>query len=267
MVNFVVFKVIGYRKKVLWDNVSQAFPNYTIAQQNQIIKDFQRGFCDHWLETLKLLTLTESQISKRITGNWDVLNDYAAQHKVVHVLMGHRFNWEWFSTACHLNTTVQFAGLYLPVSNKDVDRLILKIRTRIGAQMVPASNMRPHMKQLANQSYILLFLGDQNPSNLNIATWYNFLHRPAPFLNGPEKSARINQAAVVYAGVTQVKRGYYKVQITPICEQAKDTKANEITDAYVALLQQEMQQQPHNWLWTHRRWKHTPSSETIVKQV
>lgn len=267
MVNFVVFKLIGYRKKILWDNVSQAYPEYTTEQQRQIIKDFQRGFCDHWLETLKLLTLSEAQLKERITGNWEVLNAFSAQHRVVHVLLAHRFNWEWFNSAIHLNAAVQFAGLYLPVTNKTVDRLILKIRTRMGSHMVPASNMRPHMKQLANQSYILGFVGDQNPANLNIATWYQFLNRPAPFLTGPEKSAKISGAAVMYASILQVKRGHYKVHLTPICEQAKATTPNEITDAYVALLQQEMKLQPHNWLWTHRRWKHNPLPETIIKHV
>lgn len=267
VINFVVFTLIGYRKKVLMDNITQSFPEKSVAEHKTIISDFQRAFCDHWLETIKLLAISERKLKSRIEGNWELFEQVHESNKAIYALLGHRFNWEWGNVACQINTSSQFAGIYLPLNNKVVDRLMYKIRSRMGSMLIPANDMRPYMKTLSSEKHIIGFMADQTPSNLNVATWYQFLHQPAPFLTGPEKAAKLANAAVVYAGLYQVKRGFYKVKLELICNQARATKPGFITHQYVKHLQAEMELQPHNWLWTHRRWKRQPNKETMIAHV
>src|SRR5690606_3588942 len=139
---------------------------------------FYQSFFDQWLETIKLLTIAPATLKKRITGNWNILADKNYASKNIHILLGHQFNWEWGNAACQLNTEQKFAGLYLPIANKAVDKLMLTIRSRMGSILIPANKMLPYIKSLNNEPYILCFMVDQTPANLKIAEWYTFMNQP-----------------------------------------------------------------------------------------
>ncbi len=261
---WLFYKGFGYRKKVVFSNIRNAFPNKS-SNEIQIIADrFYRSFFDQWIETVKLLTLSKQSINKRIAGNWEVFSNIS--NTKIYALLGHRFNWEWGNIACQINSNQQLAAVYLPIANKAVDKLLLKIRSRMHSILVPANHLHGALKQLNNQEHILCFLADQTPANLDIAKWYNFLHTPAPFLFTPEKAARRAAAAVVYASIYKVKRGYYKVELELLSENAATTKNGFITQLYVRKLSTEINEQPENWLWSHRRWKRQPEAHTIIHE-
>lgn len=260
----VIYKLIGYRKKIVNKNLRLSYPDKTKEALKIIEKKFYRSFFDQWVETVKLLMLSNNALQKRMTGNWDLLAADKYKDRPIYILLGHQFNWEWGNACCQINTQQLFAGLYLPVSNKAVDKLMLTIRRKKGSLLIPADNMLPHMKQLQNKNYILCFMADQTPANLGIAKWYQFMHQPAPFLITPEKASKRAQAAVIYAGISKRKRGHYQVTLTSICDNAAEMPTGSITQTYVDLLTKELNQQPENWLWTHRRWKRTPPENGTI---
>ena len=61
--------------------------------------------------------------------------------------------------------------------------------------------------------------------------------------------------AVVYMGMKRLERGRYEVSFTPICEDASQMTPEEILRKYYDLLEQELNETPANWLWSHKRWK------------
>lgn len=264
---FLLYRVAGYRKGVVLDNLRTAFPEQPEAAIKNTARRFYSAFCDQWLETVKLLTMSEKELRKRFTGNWELFAGLAEQHKNVYALLGHRFNWEWANAASSLNSPQQFAGIYLPVHNKAFDRLMLKIRRRTGSMLIPADRMRSHLRLLNGQQHIIGFIADQSPGNLKDAYWYHFLNRPAPFISGSEKAAMLAGAAVVYAGIHRVKRGYYTVRLELLTDNARHMPPEWITRTYLQKLQQDIQSQPYNWLWTHKRWKHQPGAETVVRHL
>jgi len=256
---------VGYRKTVVFTNISKSFPQKTSAEVSVIAKDFYKSFCDQIVETVKLMTMSSAQFAQRIPGNWDFLNKYQQNNQSVYVVLGHRFNWEWANVAFSLNSPIIVAGLYLPLSNKVFDKLMLKIRSRFGATYIPVTHLLPGLKKLEGRNYVMGFLSDQTPSNLNLSIWYNFLHQATPFITGPEKAAKRAGAAVVYLAIKKLKRGHYEIVMEEICENAKDTPYGFVTKACTRRLQDEMQQQPENWLWSHRRWKRKPTgNEKII---
>jgi KDO2-lipid IV(A) lauroyltransferase len=57
---FILYYLVGYRKKVVLDNLAKSFPSYSEADRVAIAKKFYRNFCDQWLETIKLLTMSKA---------------------------------------------------------------------------------------------------------------------------------------------------------------------------------------------------------------
>jgi KDO2-lipid IV(A) lauroyltransferase len=253
---FIIYRCMKYRIPVVRDNLRQAFPEKSADELLRIEKDFYKGFCDQWIEMLKLLSISKRALNRRFTGNWDVFRDIAAEGKNGYAMLGHTFNWEWANAACPMHIPQQYACVYLPLSSPAFDRLVLRLRTRTGALMVSSKALKPGLQQLQDKQHILALAADQNPAKVDNADWISFMHREAPFFRGPENMARRARAAVVFAGIRKVKRGYYNMVLERVYDDAFTTSPGEITRAYVAFVEASLQTQPANYLWSHRRWKH-----------
>lgn len=253
---FLIYYVTGYRKAIVFDNLKHAFPQKTDAELIAIRKQFYKSFCDQWIETLKLLSMSERQLKKRFTGNWEVFQQLGKEGKNTYVILGHTFNWEWGNVVCQYHTAQQYAGVYLPLTNTIFDRLMLHIRTRSGAWLISMKALKTGLSKLKSTQYILALAADQNPSVVEVAEWLPFMNREAPFFRGPEQMARRAKAAVVFGGIQKVKRGYYHIHLERFCDDASTTNSGDILKAYVHFLENQLNEHPENWLWTHRRWKH-----------
>jgi KDO2-lipid IV(A) lauroyltransferase len=82
------------------------------------------------------------------------------------------------------------------------------------------------------------------------------MHREAPFFRGAEAMARRAKAAVVFAGIKKTKRGHYEIELHRFCDDASQLQQGEVLQAYVQFIEKQLHDQPENWLWSHRRWKH-----------
>ncbi len=256
---FIIYYLTPYRKKVVRENLQNAFPHKSNEELKTICKKFYHNFCDQWVETLKLLTISKKQLNRRIPGNWEVFHKLYEEGKDTYALLGHTYNWEWANVACQYNVQQQFAGFYMPFNNTGFDRLMQHLRTRSGAWLI-SMKAKKAMQRLQGMRYIVGLIADQNPSDIKHAAWVSFMHRDAPFFKGPEQLARRANAAVVFAGIKKVKRGYYYVHLELLTDNAASTAEGEITQRYVQFMEQQIENQPENWLWSHRRWKYSKSA-------
>lgn len=252
----IAYYIAGYRKEMVLESLQHAFPEKNVEELKHIRRSFYRNFYDQWIETLKLLSISKEELNRRVTGNWEVFQQLHTANKNACALLGHTFNWEWANVACQYNVQQQFAGIYMPIDNKAFDRLIKKVRARSGAWLI-SMKAKKGMQRLSNVNHIVGLITDQNPSDLQHVTWHSFLNREAPFFTGPEKLARREKAAVVFAGIKKIKRGYYEVMLEKVADDASLIERGAIMNAYVAFMERQIKEQPENWLWTHRRWKHT----------
>lgn len=252
----LLYYVTGYRKKVVLDNLSHAFPEKTAEELQQIMRRFYRSFCDQWIETVKLLSITKRSLNKRVKGNWEVFEALDREGKNAYALLGHTYNWEWANVACQFNAPQQFAGFYQPVSNKAFDRLMMRMRSRGGGWLISMKAIKEGFQRLQGVRHIVGMIADQNPGAPDVAMWLPFMHREAPFFKGPEQMSRRAKGAVVFAGIKKIKRGHYQITLQKIWDDASVTTTGEITETYVDFMEQQLRAQPENWLWSHRRWKH-----------
>jgi KDO2-lipid IV(A) lauroyltransferase len=55
----LLYRVIGYRKKVVYENLKNSFPEKTHEELKKIEKQFYHYLVDLFLETLKTLTISK----------------------------------------------------------------------------------------------------------------------------------------------------------------------------------------------------------------
>lgn len=237
------------------DNLQRAFPEKTAPERVKIAKEFYHNFIDTFIETLKFLSISDKAFSKRISGNFEIFNDLYASGQNVQIHSGHFFNWEYMNWAVPKYAPYPFIGVYKQISNKAIDKLILNLRQRYQSIMLSTYDFKTTFHQLAKGRYALGLYADQNPPNTGQAFWLPFFGKPAPFVTGPEKSARINNTAVVFVHHYKVKRGYYHAHFTLVTTTPQDYGRGQLTKFYVQWLEDCIRKKPYNYLWSHKRWK------------
>jgi KDO2-lipid IV(A) lauroyltransferase len=254
---WIIYKVKGYRKEVVMQNLAHAFPEKTEAEREKIARDFYHLFTDTFIETIKLISMSDKQVERRSKADVDYLNSLIDRGFNIHILAGHQFNWEFANLVYAKHLKIPFVGVYAPIANKIFNRIFYKMRGRNGTILISNREFRTKMHQIFQEQYILALAADQNPGDPSRgAYWMEFMGRVAPFVTGPGKGAVKNNTAVVYVGFERVKRGYYRFHLTPITENAIDFTPEQLTLRYKNELEKAIRQQPANYLWSHRRWRH-----------
>ena len=256
---FIGFKLFNYRVKLVKYNITLAFPEKSEVEIEKIISQFYRNFFDIIMETIKLLTISEKEMRKRMTkGDVLVLDNYFKQGKSIILAFGHFGNWELAAIAYQIEDFPHGKGVYKPVSNQFFNELMIRIRTRFGGGVYDMEDTVAKIRDnMGNQTAIGL-LADQNPSSHN-AYWFKLLGRETPVFTSVEMLARRFDFPVVYYKIDRLGRGLYQYNAELISDKPRDTEKHEITHKYIELIERDIKAQPDNWLWTHNRWKRKKS--------
>lgn len=253
---FILFYITGYRKKVVYTNLKNAFPDKSAGEINTIARNYYRHMVDVVVETLKLATLSREELLKRVVfHNYKVVEQFKARNQSFVFVLGHMGNWEWTGPSFSQNYPVKLYALYHPLSNPFFDYFLYKLRTRFGGGLIPMNNLLREMVKLKNECCAIAFIADQTPSSENVY-WTNFLNQDTPVFFGTEKIARRFNYPVVYASATKPARGIYEYTFRVITNDPNNTEEGYITKEHTRLLEEDIKALPHIWLWSHRRWKH-----------
>ena len=141
-------------------------------------------------------------------------------HPFVFVYLGHYCNWEWVSSLplWQKEESTHCAQLYRPLKNKWSDDLFKNMRSRFGSENISKYDALRRILAMKKEGTkgVIGFISDQTPSRNNIHHWVNFLHQDTPVVSGTERIARKVNAAVFFADVQRIKRGYYRLVYRPI---------------------------------------------------
>ena len=255
-ISFLLYAVIRYRREVVRNNLLIAFPEKTDKERKKIERDFYTHFCDNWIEFIKLLSISKKELNKRFTGNYELLNDLYKTNQNVHVNLGHYFNWEYANVAYGINVNYPFLVVYKPIANKIINRIFYNTRTRFRSHMISAYNYRQEFTPFAKDPFMLVLVADQRDPSEN-AYWAPFFGRMTTFVQGPERTAKMNNAAITMARFKRIKRGYYLSEIVLLTTDPKSLPKGEITKRMIAFVEDCIREQPANYLWSHKRWRQT----------
>jgi KDO2-lipid IV(A) lauroyltransferase len=253
----VVYYVIGYRKKVVMQNLEIAFPEKSNEERVKIAKAFYHNLLDSFMETIKLVSASRRFLEKRVTANWEILDPIFKTGKSCQLHLGHTFNWEWCHHVLTSHTKYQVLVVYMPLTNTAMEKLMYSLRVRHGNKFIAAGNMSKSMETYKDTRYLLGLVADQSPGNLKNAYWMNFFGQPTGFVSGPEKGARAGNLPVLFTHIIKPKRGYYQGHFEVACQDPNSLKEGELTLLYARYMEKVIRNNPEMWLWSHRRWKHS----------
>jgi Kdo2-lipid IVA lauroyltransferase/acyltransferase len=256
LICLIVHYLIRYRKKVVMKNLRNAFPEKTSKEIRKISRNFYHHFCDVFMESIKSFSMSAEAVKERyIFTNADLVDRFYDQGKPVICVAGHYNNWEWAGGAADSQMKHRPIGFYKPLSNKEINNYLLKTRVK-GRSILASINKTAETFQVYRDEPVAFnMIADQRPSSVRFAHWMTFLNQDTPFLNGPEKYARIYNYPVIYVSVQKIKRGYYQVEFILVHDDPVSAKTGEITQKFKSIMEEKIKSDPQYYLWSHDRWK------------
>ena len=259
----LLYKLIGYRRRVVRNNLSTAFPEKDEKERRTIEKKFYHFFCDYIIETIKLLSIRRKTLLKHMEyRNMEEMERCFDEGQSVCALLGHYCNWEFLTTVnvgWKRYPEAKVGLVYHPLSSKVVDRLIIATRQHTGGVAVPKQEVLRYMIRYKQQGLHSLFglISDQSPKWENIHLWLPFLNHETPVFTGAERLIRKMNNAVFYAEMSRPKRGKYVVNFQLMTREPGTLEENELTRMFFTRLEETIRQTPYLYLWSHDRWKRT----------
>ncbi|HLV42019.1 MAG TPA: lysophospholipid acyltransferase family protein [Brumimicrobium sp.] len=253
----LIITVIPYRRKVVRDNIENSFPNKSTKEKRAIERKFYRHLTDLLAEGAKNLSISKKQLLKRFqVENPEIMEQLYAQGKSVLLVSGHYNNWEWLITGQNLLFSHQAVGIGMPLSNGFWDKKLNGRRSRFGMKVIHSKIVHDFFDKNMERTSTLV-LADQSPGDSNKCYWMDFLNQKSGIVFGPEMLANKYNQAVVYFSIHKVKRGHYSMRLKEITSAPHKLNYGEITEQFVHLLEETINQAPQYWIWSHKRWKRT----------
>jgi KDO2-lipid IV(A) lauroyltransferase len=256
---YLLYYLIGYRRKVVEENLTNAFPEKSKEELTAISKKYYRHLSSLMVEIIKMSAMSSAELQRRIQfKNLHLMQNYLDAGTGVLGCSAHYGNWEWGTLALQLQIRAEIYPIYKPLSNVAFDNWFNGIRSRFGNHMIPMRQTLRALTESKNRPTIFLFATDQTPQKSETSYWLDFLHQPTAILPGLEKIAIRTNRPIFYLKSKVIRRGYYEVECIPLCMEPVLTKEMEITALHVRMLEEVIREDPAYWLWSHRRWKHKP---------
>ena len=255
--SFFLRNIVGYRTDIVRKNLKNSFPNKSSKELKIIEKLSYRNFTDVLIENLLLFTISKKNLKKRMRLlNPDVFNSLEKKNKGALLVSAHYNNWEWMALSLALYAKQEVYSVYKHLNNKSFDSVMLKARSRFGAKIEPMVSFPKTILRNKGKATINLVLADQSPHKSKLDFYCNFLNQNTPVFLGPEKLMKAANLKLLFVEVHRVKRGYYEMKIVSLADKVLNEKG-AATLLHVKHLEQIIKNNPENWLWSHRRWKHS----------
>ena len=254
---FVVYRIFRYRIDTVQKNLKNSFPKHSLINLKKIEKKFYRNFCDVLLENLLLYTISEKELKKRMKLlNPEIFDALYNKNKGAILVGAHYNNWEWMALSLGVYAKQDVFSVYKPLNNKTINALMLKARERFGANIVPMASFAKTVLENKDRATINLMLTDQSPHKSKVDFYCTFLNQDTPVYLGPEKLINATNLELLFVEVHRVKRGFYEMKIVNLKDKSIEEKESK-TLSHVNHLEKIINDQPENWLWSHKRWKNS----------
>jgi Kdo2-lipid IVA lauroyltransferase/acyltransferase len=261
---FVGFRIIKYRRAIVWDNLKNSFPNKDHEELRVIERNFYANLCDYAVETLKLLSISQRELSSRMLyTNPEILQPYADRNQSVILMASHQFNWEWLMVSGSVNLPLKLDFIYQRVSSQSFDHLIMQCRTRFGGYPIERKQTAREVIRRKEVTRAIAIVADQFP-NHEKKHWVPFLSQETAFFLGLGQLAVLTQCPAFFVRSKKIKRGYYEAEIIPLTVPPYEKGSQMVVDKYAAVTESFIKEQPDNWLWSHARWKHKREADQPI---
>jgi KDO2-lipid IV(A) lauroyltransferase len=252
----LAFYVVRHRHQVIRGQLEKVFPEWSDAERKRIHKRFLKNFCDVMVEVLKSVSMTEDDMCGRVQiVNLDAARQYLDAGQSVMLVTSHLGNWEWLLHGVTLQLGYPVDAAYKPLHDQWAERLMLGIRSRFGARLVPAKELLADFLRRRGVVRAVAMNADQAPVSTDKRYWTLFLGQDTAFYIGAEQIARATRLPILYVRVRRVRRGYYEVELKQLWDGREVTEPDTVTERYARACELDVLASPADWLWSYRRWR------------
>jgi KDO2-lipid IV(A) lauroyltransferase len=252
----LAFYVVRHRHQVIREQLEKVFPDSSGADRERIHKQFLRSFCDVLVEVWKSVSISEADMRARMRMvNLDVARRYLDAAQSLMFVTSHLGNWEWLLHGVTLQLGYPVDAAYKPLHDQWAERLMLKVRSRFGARLVPAKELLADFLKRRGIVRAIAMNADQAPVSTDKRYWTRFLGQDTAFYIGAEQIARATRLPILYVGVRRIRRGYYEVELKPLWDGREVIPPNTVTERYARTCEIDVLERPADWLWSYRRWR------------
>jgi len=262
----LLYYVAAYRKEVVRNNLSMAFPDKSEREITVLGKKFYKQLTQTAFEIVKARRMSKDDFRERVKlVNPELVAQYSNQFKDSVIISGiHQGNWEWMLNGAVSTLNVPMDPVFKPLHDKTTDKLIFDIRSQFGSRPLPMAESGRDILRRRKEFRLFVMLADQSPTRHERGLWTTFMNGEAAFYLGTESIAKMTKFPVLFAQCRRLKRGYYEIEFIEIAKPPYDKTSHEITERFVALAEMAIRSQPESWLWTNRRWKRDRQAEEAM---
>lgn len=262
---FLNYYIVGYRKKVILQNIKNSFPDKTDEEIQVILKKFYLNFSDYLVETVKSFSISETESRVRMQHiNQNLFHEAKAEGKNIILLAGHVFNWEWINALAKVIPQKHCHPVYRKVNSNFWEDQMKKVRNKFGNEALEANEVIMNIFRNKNDGdSAYMFVADQTPHVAHVNYGLEFLNQRTPAFIGYDKLATRMDLVFIYCEMKKVKRGFYQVNYHRIYPGGEKFVNNEVVKKFHKLLENTIHKHPDNYLWSHRKWKYQDSIKTF----
>jgi KDO2-lipid IV(A) lauroyltransferase len=264
---FVFWHVLPIRRAVTVMQLRVAFPDIREEEVRNIARDSYRHLVTTIFELMWTPRLDDDTIRRIIrVRNPELIEHAARRGRGVILMSGHFGNWEWLSIGVARILSMPFTVIVHSIHNERVDALVEGWRGRFGNRTVPLGvSIREIIHTLRNRGAVALLADQSGPSG---SIYVRYFGRPAATYEGPATFALRLGAPVIMGYCIRGADGNFEVRIEEIptgdLDGASEHNVRELTRRHVRALERMVREHPAQWLWQHKRWKHTPDADTVI---
>jgi KDO2-lipid IV(A) lauroyltransferase len=248
---------LGLRRRVAEQNLALAFPRWSAAERERVLREHYREVGRVAAEYGQLDRLARAPLGEVIvqTKGLELLEPLRGRGAVL--LTGHYSNFELMgATVARLNP-VDF--LVKPLSNPGVERLIARRRAEAGVGCISTSEgTRGIYASLAAGRWVAI-VADQDARRHGV--FVPFFGVPASTAVGPARVSLKTGAPLVMGFAQRRPDGRLDVEAhgpLEVADPAAPDAVERLTALHVAMLEERVRARPELWFWLHRRWKTAP---------
>ncbi|WP_396192062.1 lysophospholipid acyltransferase family protein [Flavobacterium sp.] len=255
---FLVYRIIGYRKKTVRQNIALALPHLSEKERIQIEKKFYSHMCDMFLEMIKTMNISQKEIDERFKfSNLETYQELEKKGKSIALMCAHYASYEWVLS---MNKHISFKGygIYKQIANKYFDKLVRTIRSKFKAYLITTKQTKATIEKNTKAGVLGVygFASDQTPRWSKRLYWHRFIGIETPIHTGAETLAKQYDMNVIFLRTKKIKRGYYEASFEVMTEDVQSIPNYKLSEDFMARVEQQIYEQPEFYLWTHKRWKH-----------
>ncbi len=268
-IGLMFFYLIPIRKKVATENLVNAFPDKSLQEINQIVKNTYINLARNMIEFMRTPLHTKSFLESHVHfENPEILDQAYTQNKGGLCLTGHFGNWELMGAAISAKG-YPMTGLAKDQRNKKVGNLIIEYRKKTNVGTIPMGmGVRGVLKALKDKKLVAI-ASDQDAHSKGV--FIDFLGRPSSTAPGVAILALKSGAPIIYGTCVRSAKGHHTVHLELIDHSDLDGVTEEnieiLTQRHASALEKSVRKWPDHWLWMHKRWKTKPPVETISEPV